>query len=91
MEVKCPCKKCRALRIVKNRLFYLQQKPGVPIVTEKGKSYMTTEWIETDELNLGSVAHPNTNVIQFHFEPMIEEKEKKQIGQEDLFKKFFGG
>lgn len=94
MTNHCNCRKCRVNNRVKTRLFFLRQKPETGVISDGfRKAHIEAEWVETDELSLGSVLHPNTDVIQFSFQPMKEEKDKSKgpLTIDDLFRKFTDG
>lgn len=60
-----------------NRMFVQRIVPNVPVkIDEFGHSIIPVEWIETDEINLGSVAKPNKQIISIKIEPHLIEEDQ---------------
>jgi hypothetical protein len=61
----------------------VDKKLGVE-VDAQGNKWVTTKWYEVQEINLGSLAKPNKDVLELKIEPIEYE------GQHKNFKAHFG-
>ena len=73
------------------RLFILVKDREIKL--PNGKTNIIAKWTEVIEADLGSKKFPNTNILQYKFEPVIiepEEDKHKHKNPFDDFKGLFG-